>query len=148
MLKRLITLPLLLAALLCAPLSYAEQKKVFGDYEVHYSVFNSTFITPEIAQSYGITRGNNLAVVNISVRKLQADGTTIEQAADVSGVTTDLMRSDELKFREVKEKGAIYYLAEFKFLNREVRTFQVEAVVDPSRPPMQVKFSTKLYTDE
>src|SRR5690606_28404423 len=31
----------------------------FGDYTVHFSVFNSTFITPEVASAYQLTRARD-----------------------------------------------------------------------------------------
>ena len=39
-------------------------------YRVFYSVFNSTMITPKIAQAYGLQRDNDLAYVNVVVTKI------------------------------------------------------------------------------
>ncbi|WP_227646841.1 DUF4426 domain-containing protein, partial [Klebsiella pneumoniae] len=45
----------LLLTLLALPAS-AEQQKTIKDIEVHYSAFNSTFLTPKVASSYQLTR--------------------------------------------------------------------------------------------
>ena len=41
--------------------SQTNVQQRFGDYSVHYSVFNSSFIEPDIAAAYGLTRGGNIA---------------------------------------------------------------------------------------
>ena len=43
----------LLALLLTLPLR-AEQMKELGPWQVHYSAFNSSFLTPEVAKAYGL----------------------------------------------------------------------------------------------
>ena len=45
----------------------AENMKKIGNLDVHYIALNSTFLTPEIASNYGITRSKVNALINISV---------------------------------------------------------------------------------
>ena len=45
----------LLALLMTLPLR-AEQMKELGPWQVHYSAFNSSFLTPEVAKAYGLER--------------------------------------------------------------------------------------------
>lgn len=44
----------------------------------------------------------------------------------VQGTTSDLIRSDELEFREIREGEAVYYIAPFKFINEEWRHFYID----------------------
>ena len=44
----------LLALLLTLPLR-VEQMKELGPWQVHYSAFNSSFLTPEVAKAYGLS---------------------------------------------------------------------------------------------
>ena len=59
--------------------AYAEQKKVFdgpdgSEYEIHYIAFTSTFLDTDIAKQYDIVRSRALGIVNISVIKVEKDG--------------------------------------------------------------------------
>ena len=49
--------------------AWAEQMAVFGDWEVHYSLIPTEFLTPEIASKYQVIRGSDRALLNISVVK-------------------------------------------------------------------------------
>ena len=45
------------------------ESHTFGDYELHYVAFNSQFLRPDVAKSYGIERSSRLGLVNISILK-------------------------------------------------------------------------------
>ncbi|MFL2840243.1 MAG: DUF4426 domain-containing protein [Pseudohongiellaceae bacterium] len=51
----------------------AEQSQNINDYTVHYIAVNSNFISPEIAERYGIIRSTRNAFLNISVIKNTSD---------------------------------------------------------------------------
>lgn len=119
--------------------------KTFGDYVVYYTVFESTFIQPDVASAIGITRSNDRAVVNISVRKKNTEATTEAVTAHVSGKTNDLMRDFPLDFFEVKEPNAIYYLAQFDHFNQETRHFTIDVHVADQPSPFQIQFTQKLW---
>ncbi|HBB99569.1 MAG TPA: DUF4426 domain-containing protein, partial [Pseudomonas sp.] len=88
----------LLAALLTLP-ALAERKHSVGEYDVHYSAFNSGFLQPDIAAAAGLTRSKTQGVVNVSVIK---DGKPV--AAQVSGVVKNLLGQDRpLGFKQLKE---------------------------------------------
>ncbi len=126
----------------------AEQEKIFGPYHVHYSVFNSTFLTPDVATAYKITRGKNRAIINIAIRKQLKNGDDIAQRAIVSGSSSDLIHRQTLEFQEIEEQAAIYYLAEFKFNDKELRSFTIKIQPDPNIAPYTLKFSKTLYEDQ
>lgn len=117
------------------------------DFEVNYSVFNSTFIKPDTASSYNIVRSFNRALVNIAVLKTVDNG-TMPVRAKVSGSSSDLIRSTELDFREINEGKSIYYIAEFKFSHDEVRNFTIDVELENGMKLDTVKFSQRMYRDD
>jgi len=106
----------------------AQQSEMFGPYELHYSVVNTTFLSPEVAAAYGITRGKKRAILNLSVREHMSEKPTQPteaRAMILKGKTWDLIHSQTLEFQQIKEGAATYYIAEFKFINEEWRFFEV-----------------------
>ena len=140
---------LILTALLLTSQSYGdEHMKVFGKYEVHYSVVNSTFISPEVAKAYGIVRGKDRALINIAVREQLPKGQSKPKRAIVKGSSSDLIHSAKLVFDEIQEQQAIYYIAELSFNNRELRTFTINIQPDPNIAAYTLKFSKTLYVEQ
>ncbi len=133
-----------------ALLAQAEQKKVFGEYEVHYSVIPTSFIPQDAARAYNIVRASNRMLLNIAVRRLTPEdpgNETAAQAAKVAAIRHDLMRPFELEFNEIKEPGAIYYVSDFPVLNEELSRFKVTVQV-PSQPVFEFEFIKKMYVDK
>ncbi|HEY9032786.1 MAG TPA: DUF4426 domain-containing protein [Pseudomonadales bacterium] len=119
----------------------------FGDHEVHYSVFNTSFLTPQVASAYDIVRSGRKALMNIAVLKRQNDGSLVNVAARVSGDQFDLIRREPLTFREVREQHAIYYLASFDIQHMITIYFTVNVEVE-GQQPFKVQFNKMLYNDE
>jgi hypothetical protein len=117
-----------------------------GDYTIHYSLFPSTFLTEPVAAAYGIVRAKNRAVLNVSVRHRLADGGDQAHGAGVSGRYSDLIQSKELAFREVKELGGLYYIAEFRHGNEETLRFDLK-VRPEGGADQAISFTRKLYVD-
>jgi hypothetical protein len=114
-------LALVLIALCLSLPALAERKQSFGDLDVHYSAFNSSFLQPDIAAASGLVRSKNQGVVNIAVLKSGKAST-----ASVSGEVKDLVgRSHPLSFKQISEGAAIYYLAQFPFSQREMLRFTI-----------------------
>jgi hypothetical protein len=100
----------------------AERKEVFGDVTVHYNTFNSTFLTPDIANPAELIRSKNQGVINVSVIK---GGKPL--IAQVSGTVKDLTsKTVPLTFRQITEAGAIYYIAQYPVDQQETRTFEIK----------------------
>jgi hypothetical protein len=124
-----------------------ESSKVVGPYEILYSVMPTTFISESVAASYQIVRGNDQALINVSVRK--RDGSSdVAHAATVSGSYSDLMQSKPLAFREIREQGAIYYIAAFRHGDKELLRFELKVQPDPDQPAQTITFTRKLFVDE
>lgn len=126
----------------------AQQLQMFDQYEVHYSVVNSTFLDPKIAANYGITRGKNSAILNLAVRERmseEVDGPTEAKTALLKGKTWDLIQNQTLEFQQIKESTAIYYIAEFKFINEEWRFFEVDFRPEGADKTYTFKLKHQLY---
>ena len=128
-------------------LSATAETKSFNNYTVHYSVFNSTFLQPNIAAQYGIPRGKREGVLNISVQKKQ-EGSTKPVSAILNGKVINLIQqSQKLSFKKIEEGTAIYYLAPFSFTNEEHLKFAVEIQPDPNQSAFKLNFNHKLYEE-
>lgn len=118
----------------------------FGDYRVHYNVVNSTFLKPDIAEQYGITRGSRSAFINVSVQKLQSGGSPEPVTAVISGTKENLMQQNEaISFNEVREGNAIYYIGEFEFSNAEPVFFRLDVQPEGRGPEYSVQWDTRVY---
>jgi hypothetical protein len=120
----------------------AERKQSFGDLDVHYSVFNSSFLQPDIAAAAGLARSKTQGVVNVAVLKAGKAST-----AQVSGQVKNLLgQNTPLTFRQISESGAIYYVAQFPFNNREVMTFTLD--VRQGDESHRITFNQEIFPDE
>lgn len=130
------------------PKEIATQQQ-FGVYTVHYNVFNSTDIPANVAEAYKLVRGKDRALVNISVTKTENGATSLGLPAQVSGVRRNLMQQKQtLKFIEVSEGDATYYLAPFVFNNEELLHFDIELSVEGAARPLKLTFNRTLYADK
>lgn len=128
--------------LLLAPFSHAENSQVFGHFEVHYSVFPTAFLQPEVAQAYGVVRADNRALLTIAVTDRDAPlGGGLP--ATVSGTRTDLIQRHELVFQTVQEQTATYFISEFRFADRERWLFDVRVTPEGSTTPLTVQFEKR-----
>ena len=133
----------LVFCLLLALPAVAERKQTFGELDVHYSVFNSSFLQPDVAAAAGLTRRKTVGVLNIAALK---DGKG--QAAKVSGTLKNLLgQTSELKFKQVLESGAVYYLAEFPLRQREMLTFNIQVQIGDAAPHT-LTFNQEVFPDE
>ncbi|GAB3372304.1 DUF4426 domain-containing protein [Azotobacter armeniacus] len=136
--------PALFLLTLCLSLSAtaAERMQKFGELDVHYSAFNSGFLQPEIASAAGIVRSKTQGVLNVSVQK---DGKA--QPATVKAQVRNLLgQIRTLRFREVREGEAIYYLSQFPF-DKETLHFTVE-VQSGGGPLNSFEFDQQFFPDE
>ena len=124
----------------------AQQTQNFGPYELHYSVVNTTFLDPKIAASYGITRGKKRAILNLAVREHGSDG-SVPRPMLLKGRTWDLIQNQPLVFKEIREGPAVYYIAEFRFINEEWRFFEVNFRPEGADKTYTFKLRHQLYLD-
>ena len=120
--------------------------KEYGNTKVYYTAFNSSFILPEIASAYSITRGKDKGLVNISVIVDDKVGGT---TALVKGTVFNIFgQQQKLNFLEVREGNAVYYLAPFEFENEDSMTFKIQVQPNPNKPAHSLSFQNKFYFDD
>lgn len=121
----------------------AEQMRQLGPWEVHYALVPTSFLKPDIAARYQVTRGRDRAMLNISV--LDEAGNAV--AVEISGTIINLLSQQQpIQFREVREGPAIYYLAQVKHTDREVLRFAVD-IVPPDGSDRRLEFQQTMYWD-
>ena len=131
-------------AMSCLSLSaFAEQKETLGEWDVHYMVVSTPFLTPEVAANYGIVRSKFNALVNISVLD-KASGEA--QRVDMTGTAKNLLgNTRKLTFKKVEEGDAIFYLAVLPFRDQETFRFEIDVQKGPNKQTL--KFQQKMYGD-
>ncbi|ASJ97550.1 DUF4426 domain-containing protein [Shewanella marisflavi] len=126
--------------------AFAEQKQTVGNFDIHYVALGSTFITPSIAKTYGITRSSYTGLINISVLDTNAEGNPAVPV-EISGIANNLLDARvELSFKEIREGDAIYYIAEVPYRDDQEINFQI-AIKHGNKLNTQLKFKQKFYVD-
>ncbi|MBK4999223.1 DUF4426 domain-containing protein [Pseudomonas sp. S31] len=127
---------------LAADATRPERKEVFGDVAVHYSAFTSSMLQPDIAAATGLTRSKNQGVLNIAVIKAGKPSTAV-----VSGTVKDLTgRSSPLSFKQITDRGAVYYIAQFKIEQAETLTFDLNVEAGGISHPLS--FNQEVFPGE
>lgn len=123
--------------------------ETFGDYTVSYTVFNSTFLEPEIAESYGLVRANDRTLINVSVtRTRDGEADTLGLPAEVSGAAVNLIQQRTgLDFEEFSEGDATYYIATLRHTHEETFNFSIQVQPDPEQDPFEIRFSRTLHVE-
>jgi hypothetical protein len=127
---------------LAADAAKPERKEVFGDVTVHYSAFTSSMLQPDIAAATGLTRSKNQGVLNVAVLKASKPAMAV-----VSGTVQDLTgRSNPLSFKQITDRGAVYYIAQFKIEQAETLTFDLN--VETGGVSHKLSFNQEVFPGE
>jgi len=127
--------------------SYAENSKEFGDYVIHYNAFRSDTISPEVAKQYGLPRANNRVLINIAVLKKVMNTTGKPTSSEVTGHASNLTgQLKQLKFKEITEGNAIYYLAETKISDGEFLKFDIKITPEGETRAARLHFDKRFFT--
>ena len=143
-------LRIVLASIFLWPCTLPAQENISvrdGSYEVFYSAFNTSFLSPEVASSLGIVRGDDRGLLNVSVLEHFPDGSSHPIAAKtISGSSYDLLHRRSLDFQEVVETDARYYLAPFKITNdNEMIIIQVDVTPVTSDQSIAIKLERRFF---
>ena len=126
----------------------AAQFIAYGDYEIHYNAFNSSFVEPDVAKTYGLQRGKRRAMVNISVLQKEEDGTKKPISALISGSAANLLQQTQnLDFKKIDEGNAVYYIGQFGFSDDMLMRISVSVQPDPNKPSYDLQFEQRFYAD-
>ena len=137
--------------MLHSSLTYAEQKRSFGEYDIHYIVLPTLGFHQEVANKYDLPRGKNKALVNVSVIRntgpIVTTGKIDAVAAKLSGRSENLLgQRQQLAFTEVTEGPAIYYLARLRHSDEEVHRVSIDVVL-PNGAVAELRFQQQMYWD-
>ncbi|MAR90781.1 MAG: DUF4426 domain-containing protein [Pseudomonadota bacterium] len=147
--KLLLGTLLALALFSVAELAAASGQYLEDDqYIVHYSAFNASMLTPQVAKAYDLNRSRQRGVLSIAVQRKQPEGPPVPVMAQLKGFTGQLGGSEiPLKFQLVEEGKAIYYLAQFLIDDGETLDFDVKIRPTPEYPPMALSFSQIFFEE-
>lgn len=135
-----------LAALVSLPALAGSED--FGDYQVHWSVFPSTFLTPEVAKANNLQRSRSIGVVNISIMQEDANGAIKPVPGQVEGkVSNDIQQVKFLAFRRIQEGDSVYFIAQYQYSSGELMTFNVTARPTGHKQDLPVRFAHTLFGD-
>ena len=136
----------LLFCLLLPAQASAERFKAFDQYEVHYNALNTTFLPPEVANTYSIQRSKVRGLINVAILDRANNGKPV--TAVVSGEIRNLVgQTQDLSFKMVREGVAVYYIAEFRFTDDEILNFDLRVQPDPNAAAYAVEFKQHFYVD-
>jgi hypothetical protein len=134
---------LVLSVLFSYPVYAEETNKVeYNGYTIHFNAYPSDHLQPNMAKAIGVKRDQSHAVVTVVVNKNKADKSPESVKASVKGNAfnlTGMMR--RMKLRELKDKGAIYYISDFDVRKGEHLTFALSVKPDGESQEKEFKFS-------
>jgi len=142
----------LLAAglMLLAGTAAAQQYEQVGNYQVHYSAVNTSFLPEDVAREHGIPRSQVMALLNVSVLEEREDGTTRALPVSVNGTVGGLASGDArtpLSFRTLRSGDAPSQIAVFRIHDDEAMRFDLEVLHDRNAEPARVSFIQRFYID-
>ena len=137
------------AALLCLmSLGAHAGSKNFGEFQVHYSVFPSTFLSADVAQANNLNRSKGIGIVNIAIMREGENGGLKPVSGQVEGkVLNDIQQARFLGFRRIQEGEAVYFIAEYQYRSAELMTFQITARPTGSGDDLPIRFAHTLFND-
>jgi len=136
----------LLAALFSLPAHAGSED--FGDYQVHWSVLPSTFLTPETAKANNLQRSKGIGIVNISIMQENENGILKPVAGQVEGrVSNDIQQVKFLAFRRIREGDSIYFIAQYQYSSGELMTFNITSRPTGHSQDLPVRFAHTLFSD-
>jgi hypothetical protein len=129
-------------------LSIIDSSGDFGAYIIHVNVMTTSGLTPEIAKSYGITRSENTALVNLVVlKKPMGAGQNVPIKATVDLTAANLTgQLKSVDIREIEDASSIYYISEVDVDDKETINFDFDVLPEGEDRPLLVRFSHQFYT--
>jgi hypothetical protein len=73
---------------------------------------------------------------------------SVTRVTQLQGRTWDLIQNQTLDFLEIREGEAVYYIADFKFINEEWRFFEVDFRPEGAEQTYTFEFKHQLYVDQ
>ncbi|MCK7594372.1 DUF4426 domain-containing protein [Pseudomarimonas salicorniae] len=136
---------LLTCLLFIASQAFAQDSLTRDGYTVYYSAIPTLDLTPEVARGYAITRSEQRALLNISIRRDTEAGNVAVRAAISGSVQNDAGQAQRVTVREIREGDAIYYLAEPRMRPGDTLRFDLVVTPEGSTQPISVRFSRPFF---
>lgn len=134
---------------LMSMVAVAEQKKVFGNFEVHYMGLTTSDLDAEVARAYGITRSRNVGYLMISLLKTDEGDMPIAWDGKLEAEMSNLLgQKKTLEFTRIEESNALYFYSTFDFYDANHYRFHVKVTPDGQKRIFDVKFDQKFYRGE
>lgn len=128
--------------------AHAQYAENFGAYRVRYNALPTEHLLPNVAQAYGIPRSQQLGLVNIAVQRSADGDTSAPIRATLNGTATSLAgQRVALKFREIAEDGAVYYIAQFPISAPDTYRFDISITPESATSPYTLKFGQDFVAD-
>ena len=115
---------------------------------MRYSALPTEQLLPKVAQAYGIARSRSRGLLNIAVQRSAEGDTSAPVRAALKGTATSLDgQRVSLKFREIAEEGAVYYISEFPVSAPDTYRFSISITPESATSPYVLKFSQDFVAD-
>lgn len=137
----------LLLVLLGATLSLASRaastdgSERFGDYLIHANALPTMALGADMARKYSIQRSEGRGMLNVSVEKVAADGSTSAVAASITGVAINLTgHRSPIEIREIPGEY-VSYVGLFEISAPDTYTFALSVKPAGSDRAYDVRFN-------
>jgi Domain of unknown function (DUF4426) len=118
----------------------------FGDFQVHYNAVCSDVLAPEVARAYSIERSANRVLLNVSLLRENADGTTTPVDGTVTATAYNLNgQLKKLAIRRVAEGASVYFIGEVGISGNEILVFDINAVPAGQKTKLTVQFKREFF---
>lgn len=119
-----------------------------GDFQLHYNAVRTDMLTPEVARAYGIERSANRVMLNVSLLRKNADGTTSPADGKVAATAYNLTgQTKDLEMRRITEGSSVYYIGEVGISGNEILVFNIDVVPPGQNTKHTVQFKREFYAD-
>jgi predicted secreted hydrolase len=99
-----------------------------------------------VARAYGIQRSANRVLLNVSVLKNNADGTTTPIDAAVTATAYNLNgQLKELTMRRITEGASVYFIGEVAISGNEILVFDISAIPSGQASKYSVQFKREFF---
>jgi len=118
----------------------------FGEFQLHYNAVRTDVLTADVARAYGIARSANRVLLNVSLLRKNADGTTTPVDGTVTATAYNLNgQLKELAMRRITEGTSVYYIGEVGISGNEILVFDINAVPPDQETKLSVQFKREFF---
>ena len=120
----------------------------FGDYIIYFNAITTDELDADIAGEYEIVRSTNAAMLTVSVRHKEPDGTTKAVSSEISSSAVNLTgQVKNVRLREISEGDAIYYIGEVEIADRETLIYTINATPAGESDSLSLRYQKQFFID-